>query len=110
MWRAGANTATALHTDADLDIAGLLVPKGDYSLYVNVKDPEKWQLIVNKQTRQSGLTYDQAQDLGRVPMNMSKPSAPIETYKITLSDTGGGKGKLQLEWDKYIASVPITVK
>jgi Protein of unknown function (DUF2911) len=110
VWRAGANAATVLHTDADLDIAGLLVPKGDYSLYVNVKDPEKWQLIVNKQTRQSGLTYDQAQDLGRVPMTMSKPPAPIETYKITLSDAGGGKAKLQLEWDKYIASVPIAVK
>ena len=110
VWRAGANAATTLHTDADLDIAGLQVPKGDYSLYVNVKDPEKWQLIVNRQTGQSGLTYNQAQDLGRAPMTMSKPPAPIETYKMTLSDAGGGKGKLQLEWDKYIAWVPITVK
>jgi hypothetical protein len=110
VWRAGANAATALHTDANLDIAGLQVPKGDYTLYVLVKDPEKWQLIVNKQTGQSGLTYNQAEDLGRVPMTMSKPPAPIETCKITLSDAGGGKGKLQLEWDKYIASVSITVK
>jgi hypothetical protein len=110
VWRAGANAATAFHTDADLDIAGLQVPKGDYTLFVLVKDPEKWQLIVNKQTGQWGLAYSQAQDLGRVPMTMSKPPAPIETYKITLSDAGGGKGKLQLEWDKYIASVPITVK
>src|ERR1035438_4183661 len=30
VWRAGANSATALHTDADLDIAGLKVPAGDY--------------------------------------------------------------------------------
>ena len=110
VWRAGANSATSFHTDADLDIAGLAVPKGDYTLYVMVKDPEKWQLVVNKQTGQWGLTYNQAQDLGRVPMTMSKPPAPIETYKITLSDAGGGKGKLQMEWDKYIASVPITVK
>ena len=110
VWRAGANAATALHMDADLDIAGLRVPKGDYTLYVLVKDPEKWQLVVNKQTGQGGLTYDQAQDLGRVPMAMSKPPAPIETYKITLSDAGSGKGKLQLEWDMYIASVAITVK
>ena len=28
VWRAGANSATALHTDADLDIAGLKVPAG----------------------------------------------------------------------------------
>src|SRR5450631_2232871 len=34
IWRAGANDATAFHSDADLTIAGLAVPKGDYTLYV----------------------------------------------------------------------------
>jgi hypothetical protein len=27
-WRAGANSATSFHTDADLDAGGLAVPKG----------------------------------------------------------------------------------
>src|SRR5438270_675738 len=31
VWRAGANAATALHTDADLAIGDLSVPKGDYT-------------------------------------------------------------------------------
>jgi hypothetical protein len=109
IWRAGANEATALHTDADLDIGGLAVPKGDYTLFVWL-DPKQWKLVVNKQTGQFGTEYDQAQDLGRVPMTMSKPPAPIETYKMTLSSAGGNKGKLQLEWENVIASVPITVK
>ena len=109
IWRAGANEATALHTDADLDIGGLAVPKGDYTLFVWL-DPQQWKLVVNKQTGQFGTEYHQEQDLGRVPMTMSKPPAPIETYKMTLSGTGGNKGKLQLEWENVIASVPITVK
>jgi hypothetical protein len=50
------------------------------------------------------------QDLGRVKMTMSKPPAPIEKLKYTLSDLGGNKAKLQLEWENHIASVPITVK
>jgi hypothetical protein len=110
VWRAGANAATAFHTDADLDIGGLSVPKGDYTLFVLVKDPDAWQLIVNKQTGQWGLRYSESQDLGRVKMTMSKPSAPVETFKITLSDQGGNKGKLQMEWENHVASVPITVK
>jgi len=57
-----------------------------------------------------GLTYDQAMDLGRVKMNVTKPPAPIETLKITLSSSGGNKGTLQMEWENAIASVPITVK
>jgi hypothetical protein len=110
VWRAGANDATAFHTDADLDIGGLSVPKGDYTIFVLVSDPEQWQLIINKQTGQWGLTYNQSRDLGRVKMAMSKPPAKIESYKMTLSSTGPKAGKLQLEWDNYIASVPITVK
>jgi hypothetical protein len=109
VWRAGANAATAFHTDADLDIKGLAVPKGDYTIYVLV-NADPWQLIINKQTRQWGLTYNQNQDLGRVPMDMSQPPALIETYKMTLSATGTNAGKLQLEWENTIASVPFTVK
>ncbi|HYL74380.1 MAG TPA: DUF2911 domain-containing protein [Bryobacteraceae bacterium] len=110
VWRAGANQATAFHTDADLDINGLAVPAGDYTLFVLVKDPNAWELIVNKQTKQWGLTYKEAMDLGRVKMTMSKPPALIEQFKITLSDQGGNKAKLQMEWENHIASVPITVK
>ena len=110
IWRAGANEATAFHTDADLDLGGLRVPKGDYTLWVLVKDPDAWELILNKQTGQWGLTYRSAQDLGRVKMTMSKPAAPVEKLKYTLTDLGSGKGKLQLEWENHVASVPISVK
>ncbi len=57
-WRAGANAATSLHTDADLNIKGTKVPKGDYTLYVWL-DPKQWQLIINKQTGQWGTEYNQ---------------------------------------------------
>ncbi len=108
-WRAGANAATAFHTDADLDMNGLAIPKGDYTLFVWL-DQNQWQLIINKQTGQWGTNYDAGMDLGRVKMTMSKPSAPIETFKITLSGAGGSAGKLQLEWENTIASVPFKVK
>ena len=109
VWRAGANSATLLHTEADLIINGLTVPKGDYTLFALVND-DTWQLIVSKETGQWGLSYKKDNDLGRVKMTMSKPSAPIETYAMTLSSTGGDKAKLQLEWENVIASVNILVK
>src|SRR5271165_5612379 len=76
-WRAGADTSTTFHTDADLNIGGLPVPKGDYSFYVWVKDPNAWELIINKQTGQWGTEYDAGKDLGRVKMTMSVPPSPI---------------------------------
>jgi hypothetical protein len=108
VWRTGADNATALHTEADLDINGLAVPKGDYTIYTLVNPSMPWQLIINKQTKQWGTEYSPAMDLGRVPMTMTKPPAPVETFKITLSAAGVDKGKLQLEWENVVASVPFT--
>ena len=109
-WRAGANAATIFHTDADLDVGGLAVPKGTYSLYAWVRDPNSWELIINKQTGQWGVSYDPKQDLGRVKMTMSKPPALVETLKYTISDRGAGKGELRLEWEHHVATVALTVK
>ena len=109
VWRAGANSATAFHTDANLDINGLAVPKGDYTLFVYL-DPKQWQLVVSKQTGEWGLDYDQSHDLGRAKMDMSKPPAPIEKYRMTLTSVGGNKAKLELAWENTVASVVITVK
>ncbi len=110
VWRAGADEATSLHTDADLLIEGLSVPKGDYTIFVSLANPAKWQLIISKQTGEWGLSYSKDMDLGRVPMQMSKPPAPVETYKMTLTSTGSNAAQLQLAWENYVASVPITIK
>jgi hypothetical protein len=110
VWRAGANSATVFHTDADLMIGSLSVPKGDYTIYALVEDPNHWQLIINKQTGQWGLTYDASQDLGRVKMTMSVPPSPIEVYKMTLTARGPKSATLRLEWEKHIATASIIVK
>lgn len=110
VWRAGANEATAFHTDGDLQIGNLSVPKGDYTLYVLVSDPNAWQLVINKQTGQWGLTYDQGQDLGRVKMKMTKPSSPVELLKYTIASNGSKDGTIELAWDDHVASVPVTAK
>lgn len=109
VWRGGANAATALHTDADLIIGNLKVPKGDYTLFVNLADPNNWELIVNKQTGQSGLEYDQKQDLGRVKMTMSKPSAMVEQLKYTIT-ANGNKARLQLAWENHVGTVAFAVQ
>lgn len=108
VWRAGANAATALHTDAALMFGSLHVPAGDYTLFVDT-GAKPWQLVISKATGEWGLDYDKSKDLGRVAMKMSTPPAKVETYKMTLSSVGGNKGKLDLAWDTTEASVDFTV-
>jgi hypothetical protein len=106
VWRAGANAATTLITGADLDIGGIHVSAGTYSLYVLVKDPANWKLIVNRQTGQGGHIYSARMDLGRVDMKMDRPKAPVERLRYTITTTGN-TGTIQIEWENHVASVPI---
>jgi hypothetical protein len=110
IWRAGANAATTLTTDADLKIGNIDVPAGKYTLFVDISDPDNWVLIVNKKTGEWGLAHDPSQDLGKTPMKMSKPSEMVEHLKYSLTSQSNNKGTLTLAWENKEASVPIEVK
>src|SRR5947207_6618199 len=84
VWRTGADEATTLRTDLDLDINGLKVPKGVYALFTVPKE-NSWTLIVNKTAKQWGaFSYKQPDDLGRTEMTVSKADAPVEQFTISL--------------------------
>jgi hypothetical protein len=107
VWRAGANAATILHTEIDLlDATSMtLVPKGDYSLFVDVSDPANWVLIINKQTGQSGTVYDKAQDLVRTKMVMDPQPKMVENLKYTLKPFAASPSILELDlaWENRAA-------
>jgi hypothetical protein len=83
VWRFGANSATALHTDVDISIGDLQVPRGDYSLFVLYR-ASGWQLIVNRGTAMWGTDYDQSKDLGRIPLAARTIPEPEESLTIYL--------------------------
>ncbi len=109
VWRTGADEATVLQTDVDLDINGLKVPKGEYALFT-LPTKDGWTLIVNKTAKQWGaFDYKQADDLGRVPMQVSKSGSPVEEFTITLTPAGSNAATLKMEWENTVASVPVKV-
>jgi len=108
VWCAGANDATSLDTEADLDIGGLKVAKGSYTLWA-LPNANEWRFILNKETGQWHTEYRADQDLGRVKMSVRTIAESVEVFRIELSSAGGNKGRLALVWENTEASVPITV-
>jgi hypothetical protein len=107
VWLPGGATTT-FRTEAPLEVQGLAVPKGEYTLYF-LPDAKEWQLIISKQLGTKSAQYNPKLDLGRVPMDMKKAAAPVETLKITLTSVGSVAGKLELAWENTIASVPFNI-
>jgi hypothetical protein len=104
VWRTGANMATTLVTDKALTIGNQTVPAGSYSLYT-VPSKSSWQLIINKEVGQWGLTYRPEFDLGKTLMTVSTSTSPVEKFLIDFSD-----GKMRLQWDTTVVEVPIAEK
>ena len=104
VWRLGANQATQMITDKDLDIGGTTVPAGKYTLWL-LPTADRTVLIVNRQAGQWGTMYDMAQDFARIPVERHK-SATL-TERFTVSYEGD---ELRFMWDDSGYAVKVRAK
>jgi hypothetical protein len=107
VWRTGANPATTLITSVPLKFGTLLVPAGTHTIY-SLPSADAWQLILNNQTGQWGLTYDQAKDLGRIPMLAKPMSASQEGMSLSFESTTAKSTELHMRWETTDRYVVIT--
>ena len=104
-WRLGANAATTLRVDKDIEIGGALVPAGAYTLFL-LPTRTGATLIVNKQVGQWGTAYDVAQDLVRIPVTWRADLGSVEErFALKVQDD-----QLIIHWDRSGYVVPIKAR
>ena len=116
VWRFGANTATALHTDVDITLGELQIPRGDYSLFV-LYGASGWKLIVNRGTAMWGTDYDATKDLGRISLaarTMAEAEESLSMYLVPESAKPADgyadlRGVLRIKWGTTELSTRWTV-
>jgi Protein of unknown function (DUF2911) len=107
VWRTGADSATTVITSVPLKFGDLLVPAGTHTIY-SLPNADSWLLIINNQTGQWGLTYDQGQDLGRIPMKAKPMTAPQDVMSISFENTTANSTELHIRWETTDRFVTIT--
>lgn len=108
VWCTGANYATDITSDADIQMGSLKVPKGSHSIWT-IPTETDWTLIINNRTGQFHLDYDELADLGRTKMNVKTLPAAVETFRIDVRPDGEGKGILALDWETTEAYMPFVI-
>ena len=116
VWRFGANMVTALHSDVDISVGDLKLPRGDYSLFV-LYGKTGYALIVNRGTGQWGTDRDATKDLGRVALTsrtMAEAEPSLSIYLIPDSPdptTGYANlsGVLRIKWGTTELTAPWKV-
>ena len=98
-WRAGANEATTFVINAELKVGDKVVPAGSYTLFT-LPEPDKWTLIVSKQTGEWGIPYPWAEsDFTRTAMKVSSLPSALENFTIGFDQTGK-TCTLHMDWEK----------
>lgn len=108
VWRLGANEATKLTTPVDIEINGLKIPAGSYSMFMLVTEDDGAKLIINKVAEQWGaFKYDESQDLGRVSISGDQGHPFVEQFTIELKSTSDKTGELSFAWGEGKATATV---
>ena len=122
VWRAGANVSTRLTTEATLTIGDKKVPAGEYCLFIDVKGPGDWTLIVSSWAAQQrpdqkdktalwgAYGYTPDKDLARVPMKIETLPVSVEQLTWAFLDMTGNGGRIAISWARTQASVTFNAQ
>jgi len=108
VWTPGANWATTLDTDHDIALDGHPVPKGKYSVWMELQ-PEAWTVILDPKARRFHMEHpkpDSAQI--RFPVTPTNGKGPdVLTWSFPqISATGT---TLQMAWAGKAVTLQVTV-
>jgi hypothetical protein len=121
VWRAGANQTTRLMTEAPIKIGDKTVPAGEYSVFVELKSPTEWTLILsswpaqqkfdqaNKEALWGSYGYTADKDVARVAMKVDKLPMSIDQLTWGFADVSQTGGSIYLMWGNVVATAPFTV-
>ena len=108
VWRTGANAATQLTTTAPIELAGVPLRPGTYTLFT-LPGRDAVALVINGESGQWGTEYDASRDIARRPMTVDSTPGNVELFTIRVDDAGksDGASRLVMEWGPFRWSAPI---
>ena len=109
IWRVGANNATKVVFSTPVKIGGTELPAGTYGMFALLGQNE-WTIILNKISAQWGAySYNQKDDVLRVPAKVTKLTQAVETLTIDINDIRDESATLNIAWENTRVTLPFQV-
>ncbi len=111
VWRTGANEATTFETNQPLEVNGLALPAGKYTLWTVPKD-STWSVMFNSKQYSWGVNaemkpmWDPNYDVLNVEVPTQKLDHTVEQFTIAF-DNSTDNLSLTMAWDDVKVAVPL---
>ena len=122
IWRAGANVTTRLRSEVPLIFGNTTVPAGEHTLFIELKSPTEWNLVVSgwrasptfmpvdkQNTIYGAFGYTPDRDLVRVAMKVDALPDRVEELVWEFLDMTTDGGRIAIRWHRSMASAPFRV-
>lgn len=106
-WRTGANAVTTITFGQDIKLEGKDVKAGKYALY-SIPTADNWTIILNKDVKNWGTEYSQADDVLRVSVPSYKLPVSVETFTLNIDSIRNGAAILYILWEHTYVPIHIT--
>lgn len=107
VWRTGANAVTKLKVTDPILMNGKMVDTGSYAIYT-IPGKSSWTIIINKDSKNWGTVYTEADDLFRFTVPVMKIKESIEMFTMQFANVKYESCELHLMWGNVAVAIPIT--
>jgi len=108
-WRLGANEPTRLYVNRAIDLGGVRLEPGRYSLYAEPSQGS-WKFFVNRSVLHWGNDLSpavRAREVARVTVPVDSLTGPVETLTVRAEPMAGDAVRLAFEWERTRAALEV---
>lgn len=108
-WRLGANDATEISFNKNINFADKPVNAGKYRMYA-VPNQNTWLITLNSELGRFGY-FEPNHSLDVVTVEVPVETMPTETEQFTISFDNDSSGvKMNFIWDKTLVRIPLRIQ
>lgn len=107
VWRTGANSVTKIKFTDAVTMGGKAIDTGSYAIWT-IPGKKDWTIIINKDAKNWGTVYAEADDLLRFSIEAESIKPGIETFTMQFAEIKPESCELHLMWGTTLLRIPLT--
>ena len=107
IWRAGANSATKITFEQNVNFGGKEVKAGSYALFI-IPSENQWKVYLNKDANQWGAyAYDEKLNIVEITLPVQKLAEKQEWFDIAVNPVDVHSAEIIIKWDLTKVVIPV---